>query len=605
MRPSVSFLKISGEALQPVDLLFRRLALKKCVLRLFLGPGLVYFACARQIPPSGGPPDTTPPFVLRTAPEQGATRVPRTLEIEFEFSEKIDRDTFAGAVFVSPMPPGELAFKHKGRKVRIVFPDSLLPDRTYVITIGTDVRDNHNVAMAEAFTLAFTTGDSIDTGEISGHVYAKHPQGVQLWAYILPDSGLRITAPIDPRQRRGDYITQAGENGAYRIPFISHGRYRVFAVNDQARDGVYNPGEDQIGIADRDVQVTAGRLRIENLDFRLMLEDTLGPVLSSASLSNRQVVEVRFDEPVVAARDSLARHFVLETLPQKRRLPVVQAAAFPLDPSERLATGGKVIFLRTALPDSMAQYLLRVVDVTDTSGNQIDTAYATYEFDGIAPRDTVQPRIVRLQPADGSSGVWLDQRVEIVFNEWMQTPDSAVGLMLLDSARTPVPGRLRWSNPFALVFTPDTLLESRARYSLVLDRTQIRDLAGNALFDTLETRTFTTINIDTLSSIAGKLETNLALPDSVPIYMQALQVEGGTLRREIRLPADSAVTYRFPDLLPGVYRIEGYFDLNRNARYDYGRPAPFVPAEPFFVYPDSAKIRARWPNEGNDIRVMR
>jgi hypothetical protein len=64
----------------------------------------VLLACARQLPPPGGPEDRTPPQILSAAPEPNATRVSLSARPQFVFSEKIDHASFEQAFFVSPRP---------------------------------------------------------------------------------------------------------------------------------------------------------------------------------------------------------------------------------------------------------------------------------------------------------------------------------------------------------------------------------------------------------------------------------------------------------------------------------------------------------------------
>ncbi|MDZ7343940.1 MAG: hypothetical protein ONA90_05440, partial [candidate division KSB1 bacterium] len=59
--------------------------------------------------------------------------------------------------------------------------------------------------------------------------------------------------------------------------------------------------------------------------------------------------------------------------------------------------------------------------------------------------------------------------------------------------------------------------------------------------------------------------------------------------------------YRFEYVLPGVYQLRAFRDANRNGRFDFGAVLPFVSAERYFVWPDTIKVRSRWPNEGNDV----
>lgn len=555
--------------------------------------GLLGLTCARQIGPSGGPVDEQPPEIINTIPPQSAVRVPIEASVEIEFTEKIDRETFAEALFVSPDPGGELKFSYSGRRVRIEFPKPLLPERTYVVTIGTDLRDNHNVAMASSYTLAFSTGDSIDRGEIAGQIFGEsNPQGILLWAYILPEQP--DSMGIDPRKRSGDYVTQAGAKGEYRIPFIAGGKYRVFAIQDQARNGVYDPMEDRIGVPDRDIEISAENLRVTNLHFRMTQEDTVQPVLSNASLNNANTIEVRFDEELARIDSALASHFVLQDTLKNTTVNIRNAAHFPLDP--------KLYFLITEPLDSIVQLKIEALEMTDPAGNALDQAFSQFGFGGNARPDTLRPKIVRFAPEDSSTGVALDTPIRIVFNEWMQPSDSsAISVRAVDSLRTPIDGRLQWLNPFELLFQPGSTWKSQTRHTIELQAEKLRDLTGNMLLDTTAVRTFVVLNADTLSEIAGTLSTTLMLPDCTNIYLKAVQIEGGKAERAFKLVGPGE--YRFRHLLPGVYRIEGFFDTKPNGEFDFGTAVPFVPAERFFVYADSIKIRPRWPNEGNDIVV--
>ena len=551
----------------------------------------VLYTCAHQVPPSGGPEDKTPPSIVATVPDNGAVRVARDLRVEFEFSERIDRDSFPGAIFVSPDPGGELKFKFRKRRAIVVFPRPLLPDRTYVITLGTDLKDSHGISMANSFTLAFSTGDSLDHGEISGKVYDDKPQGVAIWAYILPDSA--DTLNIDPRQRAGDYQTQAGQSGEYRIPYISPGGYRIFAVRDQAKNGVYDAGEDDIGLPFRDVAIDRQNPLATGINFRLTREDTTAPALTSASMPHHAMLEVRLDEIVTARDTTWPRHFTLMNRQKQDTIAIYQGARFALDP--------KLFYLQTAPVDEPTDLRLLAHGLTDLSGNALDTAYAYVDFSASPWPDTVAPRILRISPQDSARDVPLNAPVRLIFNEWMQQPDSAVGLAILDTADQSVAGSLKWQNPFELVFQPDSAWQSRTRYRIRFEKTQLLDLAGNALFDTLGTRIFTSLNKDTLAAIAGELILQATTHDTVPIFLTARQVKKGSTPYTLRLPGPGP--YEFSDILPGIYLIEGFLDRNRNDKFDFGQLEPFEPAEFFFVYPDSIKVRSRWPNVGNDIVI--
>jgi len=93
-------------------------------------------------------------------------------------------------------------------------------------------------------------------------------------------------------------------------------------------------------------------------------------------------------------------------------------------------------------------------------------------------------------------------------------------------------------------------------------------------------------------------------PDSTAngrIFLKAQQnaKDGQTYEMQLSEPGP----YEFSGILPGTYSLEGFRDRDNNGEYSFGQAFPFQPAERFVVYPDTIKVRARWPNEGNDIVI--
>src|SRR5512135_2599993 len=101
-----------------------------CVFALFAVAAMVLGSCAGQRPPQGGPPDTTPPEIVRSVPAPGATNV-HPAQIHLEFSEYVDRRSVEQSVFVSP-PLGQLEYSWSGTEVDISIPDTLREQTTYI-----------------------------------------------------------------------------------------------------------------------------------------------------------------------------------------------------------------------------------------------------------------------------------------------------------------------------------------------------------------------------------------------------------------------------------------------------------------------------------------
>jgi len=111
---------------------------------------------------------------------------------------------------------------------------------------------------------------------------------------------------------------------------------------------------------------------------------------------------------------------------------------------------------------------------------------------------------------------------------------------------------------------------------------------------------FRTVNADTFSSISGVFSDIDSLATGA-IHLTAKQSGKDTVEHSQVL--ESPGPYIFERLLPGVYQINGFRDRDDNGAYSYGAALPWTAAERFVIYDDSITVRARWPNEGNDITL--
>jgi hypothetical protein len=293
----------------------------------------------------------------------------------------------------------------------------------------------------------------------------------------------------------------------------------------------------------------------------------------------------------------------------------ILAASHPL--------GAKQVYALTA-PQQAVTYDVFFDQIVDAAGNQLDSLSRRTQFSGSARPDTIRPRIVKIAPADSSRNVPVTSDLELIFSEMMANSPGLINfsqkkiagqawpLALLDSTGRAVRGKGVWLNPFQFHFQPDSLLKSRAQYFAKILADSAFDPGGNALFDTLKQITFWTMNADTLTAISGKLAD--AQPDATgTVHLSLKQV--GAFRSSslgaapaasrsgpeysVRLAAPGP--YRFDHILPGLYQLSAFRDANNNGRYDFGAAFPFVPAERFIVWPDTMKVRSRWPNEENDF----
>ncbi|MCW9095345.1 MAG: Ig-like domain-containing protein, partial [Ignavibacteriaceae bacterium] len=258
-----------------------QIRLNRKIIFIFFILSFILIKCANQLPPSGGDVDTIPPKIVELNPPDGTTNYDKDY-FELEFSEYVDKRSVADAIFISPFIEGSLELSWTGTTLDAVFPEELKKDVTYTITIGTDVVDlNNKNRMAESFTFSFSTGNKIDKKIISGKVYGKEKEGIFIYAYKLvgiPDSLLK---------NKPDYVSQTGVGGNFSLRGLGEGNYRIFAVNDQYRDYLYQQDKDEIGIPYKDIYLSEEDSIFIDLNYLLFNADTSKPRLISGIMTDR------------------------------------------------------------------------------------------------------------------------------------------------------------------------------------------------------------------------------------------------------------------------------------------------------------------------------
>ena len=163
------------------DLAHRRPGLLAAALGL-LAAGLWASGCATPVAPQGGPVDRTPPRLVGSVPAADSTGV-RTDRVVLTFSEPVDAASLRRALAVVPEPSEPPRVQVSGRTATLTFADSLRPDQTIVLTLGSELQDLRQVRLQQPITLAFSTGETIDsvasigvpTGNWTSTVNSKRP----------------------------------------------------------------------------------------------------------------------------------------------------------------------------------------------------------------------------------------------------------------------------------------------------------------------------------------------------------------------------------------------------------------------------------------------
>ncbi len=549
---------------------------------------LLLSSCAGQKPPEGGPVDTVPPVIISTYPRQYATQF-RDSRILLEFDKYVDHRSVEGSVFISPTV-GPLEFDWSGREVEIRFSDSLRPGRTYVVNVGTDVVDLHNHnRMAEAFTLAFSTGDSIDRGAIKGKIFtikpADSPSGVMIFAYNL--MGLNPDT-LDPSRTKPDYVTQTGKGGEFFLRFLALGAYRLLAVRDEYRNLLYEPETDEYGVPSEDIDLTPSDTIQANVWMQLAKADTTAPRLIKATAPDQRHLLVEFSQAVDTGSIAPSSFQIADTADGEALGVRAASVLFPKMINVLVVTEPQTTDRR---------YRVRVEAVRDLGGMTISPIANSLTFSGSATADTVGPAILSVSIPDSSREVDFQPDVQIDFSDAVSRGTAEEAIALQDTSRQQIASSFRWLTDASVVLRPREKLAGKTWYRLDVELRRVRGLVGKSGKDTVRVWQFRTLDDELLSSIEGTVRDDGPMDTVGDIFLFAGNIaRKGSAAYQLRLRRPGAFVLQ--DILEGSYVLHAFRDRNGDQKYDAGRPYPFSRSERFTYYPDTLKVRARWPLDG-------
>ena len=214
---------------------------------------LLFLACARIGSPDGGPYDETPPKVVHTSPKFGAANEKNVKRVTIEFDEIVKIENASEKVVISPPQIQQPEIEANGRRVTVTLLDSLKPNMTYTIDFADAIVDNNEGNPYGDYAFTFSTGEQVDTFQVSGHVLNAENlepiKGMLVGLYkvdslqVLPDSVFR-TQPFER-------ISRTDSRGHFVVKGLAPGHYRAFALKDLNQNYIYDQRAEAVAFSDR------------------------------------------------------------------------------------------------------------------------------------------------------------------------------------------------------------------------------------------------------------------------------------------------------------------------------------------------------------------
>ena len=580
----------------------------------------LFFSCARMGSPDGGWYDDDPPYVVSSTPADQSVNV-NAKKITILFNEYIKLEDATNKVIVSPPQLEMPEIKASGKKVIVELQDTLRPNTTYTIDFSDAISDNNEGNPMGSFTYSFSTGEQIDTFEVSGYVLdasnLEPIKGISVGLYEdLADSAFKTK----PMLR----VSRTDGRGHFVVKGVAPGTYRAYALQDADADFRFSQKSEMIAFnhdtftpsSKPDVRVdTVWRdsLHIDQLlqvPYTHFLPDDITLLAFTHTLTDRYLVK---SDRTEAGKFSL---FYSYGHPE---LPVIKGLNFDADSAFFVETGEKQDTIHYWLRDTtlINQDTLRMeltYMMTDTLGNLVSqtdtldvlakTPYAKRQknhekelsdwqkeqekrkkrgepYDSIYPVKALEPKYSVPQSMDP------DGIIKVEMPTPLQRCDTAAVHLysMIDSVwyestcrLQPVPFKCR---DFEILANWRPGIE----YSLEIDSAAFEDIYG--LVSEPHKQGIKVKSLDEYSTLTMKVS---GVADSLPLRVRLLNKNDDVVKEVV---AKDGVA-RFEYVNPDKYYLSAFVDVNDNGLWDTGDYDEDRQAEPVYYYPREIECKERW-----------
>ncbi|TWF44530.1 Ig-like domain-containing protein [Chitinophaga polysaccharea] len=240
---------------------------------MFITVSITFTRCANIVPPSGGPRDSLPPVLLQVTPRDSSLHF-KSKKVSFIFDEYVELDNVNDKLIVSPTLKATPIVIAKLHTVTLEIKDTLQPNTTYTFNFADAIRDINERNVAQDFQYVVSTGDYLDSLQVSGHLIdaenGKVDSNIAVMLYRdLSDSVVSKEKPVYYAKTKGD--------GSFRFKNIAPGAYKIFALKEEDRDLQYNQPSELIAFVEAPVVLKENNVSDVNMLLFMETDSTIKP----------------------------------------------------------------------------------------------------------------------------------------------------------------------------------------------------------------------------------------------------------------------------------------------------------------------------------------
>ncbi len=591
----------------------------KKLLYLFLTVCAVV-GCARMGSPDGGWYDDKPPRIIKTTPQDRSSNVTEK-KITILFDEYVKLEDAMNKVIVSPPQLDMPEIKSTGKKITVQLKDTLKPNTTYTIDFSDAISDNNEGNPLGNYTYTFSTGEQIDTFEVSGYVINAEDlepiKGIMVGLYDDLSDTVFKTKPLLR-------VSRTDSRGHFVIKGVAPGTYRAYALQDMDGNYSFNQMSEMIAFSHQTFEpsckpdirqdtIWRDTLHIDSImrvPFIHYYPDDITLMAFTHVQTNRYLIKSERNDP-----NQFKMYFSYGNpeLPRVKGLNFNSDSAFVIEHSAKRDTITYWLRDTTLVNQDTLRMELQYL-ITDSAGalvNYTDTieaipkvlyekrlkdlqkAMEKWEKEQAKkkkrgqPYDSIQPPKLLEPKWSAMSGMAPDQNVTVRFTTPLARIDtSAIHLYSkVDSLWYEAP--YEFSPKDSLPRTYELRAEWRPgmEYSLEVDSAAFEDIYGlvtKSIKQGIKVKTLDEYSTLFINLSGGVTDTTLVI--------QLLDSKGTAVKQT--RPINNTAEFYY--VTPGKYYLNAFVDANGNGVWDTGDYDADRQPEDVFYYPEAIECKAKW-----------
>ncbi len=509
-----------------------------------------------------------------------------------------------------------------GRRISVKLLDSLKANTTYTIDFGDAILDNNEGNPMGKYTYTFSTGETIDSLEVSGKVLNARNlepiKGILVGLHSDTTDTAFTTKPFDRMARTNG-------SGEFTIRGVAPGAYRAYALQDADGNYAFNQKSEMLAF---DTMVIRPRCFADQRSDTIWRDSTQYDSIKMVPFTHfvpDDIVLLAFNEStldrhLLKVERKVPEHFEVYFTGPSEHKPTIRGLNFDESKliGEYSAKNDTITFwiADTALVHNDSLYAELTFMANDSTGQMVeqtteaqlfsrfprarqkkmeDEAYEEWFKQQEKRRKKGKPYETEMPPSQLSIKLNVNSSLDLYRNVTFTAPEPLLEVdtsmfhlyLKVDTLYVPAEHLVEADSSTSMRYTLYAEWRPDQQYLLMVDSAAFKSIYGKPS-RRIETR-FAIPSLDAYSTFSAILE---GVTDTTAIVEL---LNGGD--NVVRSERTSEGRANFFFVKPGTYYMRVFIDRNGNGQWDEGNYAQGLQAEEVYYYPRSFTLRAKWDFE--------